>query len=288
MELRDITGKEVKSLLAGRDGIRRKKDSHKGDYGRVLVVAGSRGMVGAAVLCAKAALRAGSGLVTVALDEEFFPIVQSAVPEAMCALRMRTSNISKEALNEYDAVAIGPGLGKDASASGVLAHILSAYEGKLVIDADALNLLAEKRLSLKNAPADIVITPHPGEAAGLLEVQTAQVQGDRPSAAKALQGKFACTVVLKGSGTLVASPGERDIRINTTGNPGMATGGSGDVLTGLIASLLGQGMRPMHAATAGVYIHGKAGDIMAERHGEAGLIAGDLALGIALAMHELQ
>ncbi|MDR1796581.1 MAG: NAD(P)H-hydrate dehydratase [Clostridiales Family XIII bacterium] len=292
MKAGEITAKEVKALLGAH---RRRSDAHKGDFGRVLIVAGSPGMAGAAVLCARAALRAGSGLVTVSIDEALWPIVQTAVPEAMC-----TGRGSGLDLAAYDAAAVGPGLGTGEAARALVARVLATCGGKpLVLDADALNILAASdEVPLPGAGA--VLTPHPGEAARLLAGAggpdgpwrtAADVQKDRLGALAALQGKYgAATVVLKGAGTLVASEASGtaapEARVNTTGNPGMATGGSGDVLTGVIASLLGQGFAPGEAAAAGVYLHGLAGDLAAAELGEAGVTAGDIALYIAYAMVE--
>jgi len=267
----DITNKQIRDLFFRP----RPRNANKGDFGRVLVVAGSKGMAGAAILCAKGALRAGAGLVTVSVDDELLPIIQCAVPEATCVPRA----FNAEMLSVYDSIAIGPGLGVSGETLELVTYILENYGGKIVLDADALNVIAGTNITLDE---DTVITPHPGEAARLLGIDVPSVQSQREASASVLAEKFRCVAVLKGSSTLIAgtNPGE-DLYINNTGNPGMATGGSGDVLTGVIASFLGQGMDSRTAACAGVYIHGFAGDLLAKELGEYGLIAGDLPLGIA-------
>ena len=267
----------------------RARNTNKSDFGRVLVIAGSPGMAGAAILCAKGALRAGAGLVTVSVPSELFPIVQSAVPEAICYKRpvgsARGSDdnlrgaLSAERLSQYDSIAIGPGLGASFDTWELVMHVLENFGGRIVLDADALNVLAGSNITLDT---DTVITPHPGEAARLLGVDSATIQSRREASAAILAEKFGCIVALKGSGTIVAatSPSLK-LYVNTTGNPGMATGGSGDVLSGVIAAFLGQGIDTQTATCAGVYIHGFAGDLMVKEYGESGLIAGDLPLGVA-------
>ena len=273
----EITYKEIRELFLKK----RKRDAQKGDYGRVLIVAGSKGMAGAAILCARGALRAGAGLVTLFVPFDLIPIVQAAVPGATCLKKDPTP----DELGIYDAIAIGPGLGTGRGAKNAVSYILMNYGGKLVMDADALNLIAGTNTKLDE---DTVITPHPGEAARLLGTSTEVIQTRREAAAAFLAEKLGCVAVLKGAGTLVSTidPGLR-LYINTTGNPGMATGGSGDVLTGVITSLLAQGMSPLNAARAGVYVHGLAGDMMAKEIGENGLTAEDLPEGVARALKHL-
>ena len=290
-----ITYKEVRELFVRK----RRRDAHKGDFGHVLVIAGSRGMAGAAILCARGALRSGAGLVTISVPDELFPIVQTAVPEAMCIGRGLENTeghgpygggfvyapLSAERLVEYDAIAIGPGLGVSNESKRVVSHILGNYGGGIVFDADALNIIAGTNITLDT---DSVITPHPGEAARMLNASTEAVQSAREHAAVALAQRLDCTVVLKGAGTLVAVTNPATgLYINSTGNPGMATGGSGDVLTGVIASFMAQGLPTLTAARTGVYIHGFAGDLMATEYGENGLLAGDLPLGVARALKQI-
>ena len=257
---------------------------HKGDCGRVLVVAGSHGMAGAAVLCAKGALRGGAGLVRVSVPEELFPILQTAVPEATCVSR----DLSADDLKEYQAVVIGPGLGSDDGNRELIETILKSTCPTIVMDADALNTVVKKCLfeKLLTASGRLIITPHPGEAARLLACTRDTISNDRPAAALRLAEKTGAVTVLKGQGTVVAGP-DGELRINTTGNPGMATGGSGDVLAGIIGALAGQGLSCFAAAAAGVYVHGLAGDLAADIVGEFGLISGDLPKMTAFALKKI-
>ena len=229
---------------------KRPQDIHKGQCGRVLIIAGSRAMTGAAVLCAKGAFRAGAGLVYVSIPEEVFPVVQISVPEAICVLRSPETDFGI-----YDAVAVGPGIGVDAENTQIIRKILKEYKKTVVIDADGLNTVAAADLfeDMRTSSADIVITPHMGEAARLLDIMPA----GREEIAEKLSELTGATAVLKGAGTIVASAGGKSYT-NTTGNPGMATAGSGDTLTGIIASLAAQGYSSFDAAACGVYIHGLA------------------------------
>ena len=259
----------VKNLLPPRAG-----DAHKGSFGRTMIVAGSPGMAGAAALCARAAFRGGAGLVTVSIDEALFPVIHGGVAEATCIGR----KIPADRLKTFDAVAIGPGLGQSKDALGILGFIAGNYDGKLALDADALNLMAAEGLdgsdNEKKCRAELIITPHEGEAARLLGMDVSGIKTDRRGAAEELASKYGATAVLKGSETLVATG--RSIWVNHTGNPGMATAGSGDVLTGLITALAGQGLSAANAAIAAVYLHGLAGDLAAREKGEYSMIAGDI------------
>ena len=277
-----ITQKLVHNIIE-----KRKSDIHKGDCGRILIVAGSTGMAGAAILCAKAAMRAGSGLVQVAIQRELFPILQIGIPEATCVVR----DFSQIDLDRYDAVAIGPGLGESEQSYLDVKRIITQFNGPLVLDADALNIVAHKDLleSLKGRDAGTtVITPHIGEAGRLL----GETITDRQTAAKKLWKKTGAITVIKGKETLVITDQEKIYR-NTTGNPGMATAGSGDVLTGIIVGLMGQkkpcGKRisPSEAALCGVFLHGMAGDLAAYKLGEYGLMAGDIAEYTAVALKKI-
>ena len=281
----EITYKQISELFKRP----RSREANKGDFGRVLVVAGSMGMAGAAILCAKGALRAGAGLVTVSVPNELLSIVQTAVPEAICIKRPGggaydggdnlSTVLSPQRLAAFDSIVMGPGLGASYDTLQIVMHVLENYGGKLVLDADALNVLVGSGVSLD---MDTIITPHPGEAARLLGVDAPTIQSRREASAAILSEKYGCMVILKGSGTIVAATNPSlKLYINTTGNPGMATGGSGDVLSGVLAAFLGQGMDTETAACAGVYIHGLAGDLMVKEYGESGLIAGDLPLGVA-------
>jgi NAD(P)H-hydrate epimerase len=261
---------------------KRERDIHKGNCGKVLVVAGSKGMAGAAVLCARAALRTGAGLVRVSIPEELFPILQIGVPEATCITRERLF----EDLMQYSAIAIGPGLGDETKNENLIKKILFTTDRPVVVDADGLNLLQDEPGVMKDARAKLIITPHPGEAARLLNCSTSEINRNRIKSAEGLAAVTGAVTVLKGAGSVVATPDEKTY-INTTGNPGMATGGSGDVLTGVIAALAGQGLKPEAAATAGVFLHGLAGDLASDRMGEYGLIASDIADTVALAIKSI-
>ncbi len=254
----------------------RAPDGHKGDYGTVLVVAGSEVMLGAAILCATSALRSGAGLVRVALPKALLPLLPLAVPCATTVLRAGAPFAA--ALLGADAVVVGPGLGGGVATKNLLRTVLAAGDAPAVLDADALNALAP----LRRAPAtrrQLVLTPHPGEAARLLGTTAAAVQRDRRAALTALCERSGAVVVLKGAGTLVGD-GRRCFD-NRSGNPGMATGGSGDVLAGLIGALLAQGLQPFDAACLGAAVHGRAGDRVAARLSPRGLIASDLPAAIA-------
>jgi NAD(P)H-hydrate epimerase len=259
----------------------RRTDAHKGDFGRLLVIAGSPGMAGAAALCARGALRSGAGLVTVCIHEGLFPAIHALVPEATCMPRGGLDDAG--GLSRFDAIALGPGLGDSPETAALAKRVLRAYGGKAILDADALNALAGDMDAFGAMGDRSVISPHSGEAARLLGLSLAEVEGDRPGAARRLAALSGGTAVLKGAGSLIAHRDGR-LLVNESGNPGMATGGSGDVLTGIIASFAGQGLDPFGAAAAGVYVHGRAGDISAERRGEYGLMASDIAECAALAI----
>ena len=263
----------------------RPRDIHKGDCGRVLVIAGSVGMAGAAMLCARGALRSGAGLVRISAPEELYPILQVGVPEATCVSR----DISRLDYMAADAIAIGPGLGDDDSNGEIIRTILENYKKTVVLDADGINTIVRADLgqALMNTEAKVIMTPHPGEAKRFLEYFGLDVNIENRE--KTVDDLVVCSnavCILKGSGTLVAAPHKKSY-INTTGNPGMATGGSGDVLTGIIAALAGQGLEPVDAARAGVFIHGMAGDISAQQMGETGMTAMDIANNTALAFKQI-
>ncbi len=255
-------------------------DAHKGTFGHVLVVAGSRGMAGAAALCAEAALRAGTGLVTVACPRSIVPIIQQRVPCAMAIglpetegrIGAQSAEILRTAARGKDALAIGPGLGQADDLLAALSPLLSLPLPK-VIDADALNALARAELLPPLGPS-AVLTPHPGEMARLLRLSVPEVSADLPAAAQALQRQTGGIALLKGATTVIA--GEGQTTLNRTGCAGMATGGSGDVLTGLIAGFCAQGMPPYDAAAAGVWLHGSAGEWAASWLGERSMTAIDL------------
>jgi len=250
--------------------VARRRDTHKGESGNVLCVGGDHGSGGAIVLCAEAALRAGAGLVGVATREAHVGATLSRRPELM-ARGIATADELRSLMQRADVVAIGPGLGQE-SWSIALYNAAIASDKPLVIDADALNLLA---LHPRRLPAGTILTPHPGEAARLLGTTADVVQADRFGAAQALCAALGCVIVLKGAGTIVAAPGELPHVIDA-GNPGMAVGGMGDVLTGVIAALRAQGLQARAAATQGTLLHAMAGDEAARDGGERGLLPSDL------------
>ncbi|MCB6994593.1 NAD(P)H-hydrate dehydratase [bacterium 210820-DFI.6.37] len=263
----------------------RPRDIHKGDCGKVLIIAGSVGMAGAAMLCARGALRSGAGLVRISAPKELYPVLQTGVPEATCVPR----ELSLLDFMACDAIAIGPGLGDDGQSAELIRTILKEYRKTIVLDADGINAVSRFDLGqeLRQTGAQVIMTPHPGEAARFLAYCGIDMSGmRRPAAAKALAAASGAVCVLKGSGSLVATQ-DGNSYINTTGNPGMATGGSGDVLTGIIAALAGQGLDPADCAKAGVFLHGMAGDLCAASLGETGMTALDLANQTALAFKEI-
>jgi hydroxyethylthiazole kinase-like uncharacterized protein yjeF len=263
---------------------KRAKDAHKGDFGKVLVIAGSVGMSGAAALVGKAALRTGSGLVRVAVPKSILPIVASLEPcyTTIPVAEDEKGHISGKAINavlqtaaDNDVLAFGPGIGVTHGVSMILATLLEQAELKLVIDADGLNNLAKLNDWPSKCKAKLILTPHPGEMKRLWDgLFRIPLPTDRSEQAAKLSQKTNAVVVLKGAGTVVTD-GNR-VYVNKTGNPGMATAGSGDVLTGVITSLYGQGLDAFDAAVLGVYVHGLAGDIAAESRSEISLIATDI------------
>ncbi len=248
----------------------RRHNVHKGNFGHVLVIGGNRGMGGAARMAAEAALRVGSGLVSLATRSEHVGAVLAARPEIMVN-GVEGSVGVLPLLRQADVIAIGPGLGRDDWAQSLWRAALDS-DRPLVVDADALHLLAAK----PRRRNDWVLTPHPGEAAALLGMRTADVNAARLNAVDQLQQRFGGSVVLKGVGSLIASEGAAPPALCSDGNPGMASGGMGDVLTGVIAGLLAQGLSVRDAAEAGVCVHAAAADWTAGVAGERGLLATDL------------
>lgn len=271
-------------------------DSHKGMYGHVLVIAGGRGKGGAAALVGAAALRSGAGLVTIASPAEVQPTVAGFEPSYMTyplaqdadGLLLATENFAaiERLAAAADVLAVGPGLGRGVGIRALVPWLLDRFPHPLVLDADALNVLAGRTELLSSRPHPTIVTPHPGEFARLLGSTTAEVQARRePLAVEFARGSEPLVVVLKGAETIVTDG--RRIYVNTTGNPGMATGGSGDVLTGVIAAMLGQGLAPFEAAALGVRAHGLAGNIARDQNGEVGMIAGDIVDALADAFYHL-
>ena len=282
-------------LLEAKDAARaygpRKPDAHKGTFGHVLVVAGSVGKTGAAILSAGGSLRAGAGLVTVATPAPALPMVAAGRPELMTEPLPVGGHggLDGEALGRAlavakgkDAVVLGPGLGQDPATRDFIRGFIAECAAPLVIDADGLNALAAPPGSrspgapaLETRSAATVVTPHPGEMARLVGSEAGEVQRRRLEVAREFAAQSGAVVVLKGHRTVVADPDGR-AAVNPTGNPGMATGGTGDVLSGILGALLARGLEPWVAATAAVYVHGLAGDVAARRLGQESLLAGDV------------
>jgi NAD(P)H-hydrate epimerase len=266
----------------------RKIDAHKGDFGHVLILAGSVGKTGAAAMAAKAALRAGAGLVTVATAKSALPIIASLGMEFMTEPLPETEvgSISLRALDcgrldqlmeDKDVLAVGPGIGTARETAEFVRTVVNRCPVPVVLDADGLNAFAGCMESLRAEGRVRVLTPHPGEMARLTGKTTAEILAHRIDAAREFARHHGVTLVLKGSRTLTAAP-DGNVWVNPTGNPGMATGGTGDVLTGLISGLLAQFPQrsPTEVVAAGVFLHGRAGDMAVREMGEASLIAGDL------------
>lgn len=275
-----VEPQDIVSLFPKRSG-----HSHKGDYGHVLVIAGAKGKGGAAGLTALGALRSGCGLVTLALPDSCQKAVEFNPLEVMTVALPETDNgtlalSAKDAILEHlkgkSAVAVGPGISTDAETVQILQELLPLVKIPLVIDADAVNCLAECGGLATLKKPDVILTPHPKEMSRVSGLSTSEIQENRIESATRFARENGCTLVLKGARTLIAFP-DGSVVINPTGNPGMATAGSGDVLTGIIAGLIGQGLKTRSAVIAGVYLHGLAGDIYAREKGtETSLIAGDL------------
>ncbi len=272
---------------------RRHAEAHKGDCGHVLILAGSFGRTGAAHLAARGAGRAGAGLVTLVAPASLYPVFAAGVREAMTATlpdddgRIRFDASALAALLAgKSAVVAGPGLGTHEGAARTVRWLLEQAEVPLVLDADALTIVAREPAVLRAARTPLVLTPHPGEMARLLGGDTAAVQGDRAGVARRFADAHRCTVLLKGARTVIAEP-SGFVWVNPTGNPGMASGGMGDVLAGVIGALLAQGLTAPEAACLGAYVHGFAADRIAHDGGAIGLLATDVADALRPALHAL-
>lgn len=261
----------------------RPRNSHKGTFGHVFVIAGSVGLTGAAALASESALRVGAGMVTLGVPESLNPIMEEKLTEVMTVPLPETDvqSLSIDAkakifsfLERANVVAIGPGLSRNPETVELIHQLCTEIQLPKVIDADGLNALSEKRELLDQLNAQTILTPHPGEMARLLSSTPQVVESDRIGVAQQFAQQHGVTLVLKGAPTIIADA-SGDVYINSTGNPGMATAGMGDVLTGAIAGLLAQSLSPVDAAVLGVYLHGLAGNIAAQKVGEYGLLAGD-------------
>ena len=280
-EIELLTAADVKPLLP-----RRRPTAHKGDFGHLLIVAGSEGYTGAPVLCAHAAARSGAGLVTLAVPRTIYPIVAANCPPEVMPRPVEFEQLGPRFLSGFDAIAVGPGLGQQPEVQKMVRRLVTSSSVPMVIDADALNVIAQDVAALKKLQTPMVLTPHPGEMGRLIGKTAREVQAHRWEIAKHFAQKHGVVTVLKGAGTVVTDKSGK-LWINSTGNPGMAKGGMGDALTGMIGAFLAQGLSPLDAARAGVFLHGLAGDIARERHGEQSLLASDLILSLGAAFAAL-
>lgn len=274
----------MKSKALSRVLPRRSQASHKGDYGHILVLAGSAGLTGAAALCCLGALRSGCGLVTLgipaslnlAMEAKLTEVMTYPLPEtAKASLSLEAAPEINRLVEKADAVAIGPGLSRNEETGALVRKLIVSIDKPFVLDADGLNNIIDNVAILKDIKAQAVLTPHPGEMGRLLGIETQDVQKKRVNLATDFAREHGVTVVLKGHRTVV-SDGEGNRYVNRTGNPGMASAGVGDILTGMIASLMGQGVSPFEASKLAVHVHGLAGDLAAREKGQISLIASDV------------
>lgn len=275
---------------------RREPYSHKGDYGKVLVIAGSRGYTGAAALCAEAALRAGAGLVYLAVPESLLPameaklteVIKLGLPDEDGAVASSALPKIFEMLDDKDVLIVGPGLGRHPQTVKTVKQLVAQADKPLVIDADGLNALgteAEKVLAKRTAPT--VLTPHPGELSRLIATSIDEIESDRVGIARKTAQQLNSVVVLKGVPTVTATP-DGEVFLNSTGNSGLASGGSGDVLTGCLGGLLAQGLDSVTASVCAVYLHGRAADLLKPSVGERGMIASDVLRALPQALREFE
>ena len=284
--LAETPGYDFIDATTAREMIRpRHRTGHKGSFGHVLIIAGSRGKTGAAAMAANSAIRSGSGLVTLGVPATLHDILEVKTTEAMTVPLDDSGRgyLGHPALPEVrflltgrDAVALGPGLSWNPDTITFVHHLVAEIQVPLVIDADALNAVSEQPELLRSAASrQIILTPHPGEMARLCRASVAEIERDRIGTARDFAARFGVYLILKGARTVCAAPDGR-IAINGSGNPGMASGGMGDVLTGIVVSLLGQGYAPFDACRFGVYLHGAAADLVAAEKGEIGISATDV------------
>lgn len=273
MEENVLTHESILKMLPDRS-----PDSHKGNYGRILIIAGSRGYTGAPCLAARGALRCGAGLVTLVVPKSVYSVVAGKMDEAMVSplpsaqgkLSFFACRMIKKQLSKADVVLLGPGLGQSYGVYSVVSWILKNFPGPIILDADGINVLSGHMDILRGRTAPTILTPHPGEFVRL----GGQLSKGRTSAAVDFAKDTGCVLVLKGHNTVITDGTQ--LYCNPTGNPGMAVGGSGDVLAGMIAALLGQGLSAIEAAACGAWIHGAAGDICAKELGQYGMLPTDM------------
>ena len=288
------------NLIEAREAVKafppRRRDAHKGNFGHVLVVAGSAGKAGAAALASKAALRIGSGLVTLALPASLMNAMEAKLDEVMKEPLPETEErtISESALERVvqllegkDCLALGPGLSTHPETQEMVRKLIPRVKVPMVVDADGINALSLHLEALSQLQGPLILTPHPGELSRLLSVSAEEVQRNRVAIAQQFSSGFNVFLVLKGKGTLVSNP-EGEAFINPSGNPGMATGGSGDVLTGILAGMVAMGIQIPLALQAGVFLHGLAGDLAAQEWGEEAMIAGDVLAKVPEALRQIK
>jgi ADP-dependent NAD(P)H-hydrate dehydratase / NAD(P)H-hydrate epimerase len=280
----DILQNMITDQLVGERLPQRPPDAHKGDNGRVLVVAGSEGLTGAATLASLGALRSGGGLVTLGIPRSLHDIIEVKCTEVMTrplpeatrgVLSIDAATTIQETAAQAEVLLIGPGLTTKGDVPELVQKLVQQISIPMVIDADGLNAIACNIKVLEHAAGALVFTPHPGEMARLAKMSIADVQANRMEVARTYAQRWGATIVLKGARTVIATP-DGQIYINITGNPCLATGGTGDILAGLIAGFIGQGLTPEDAAVCAAYVHGKAADLLATEHGEIGILAGEL------------
>ena len=274
----------------------RRPDVHKNECGRVLVIAGSPGMTGAAALTVRAALRSGAGLVTLAMPRSLHDIFEIKLTENITiplpetdlgTLDIEAFPVIAELCERFDALAVGPGVTTERNTVQLVRQMVGRLDLPLVVDADGLNSLVGATDLITERRAETILTPHPGEMGRLAGISAAEVQKDRIGVASRYATEWGAVIVLKGAGTIIAEPGGQ-VMINTSGNPGMATAGMGDVLTGCITSLLAQGLGVLQAAAVGCYVHGSAADLVAQLDGEIGMTAGDVARHLPLVLRRVE
>lgn len=284
----DITPFGIKSMILGNEDLslipERAKNANKGSCGKVLVIAGSKDIYGACYLCAKAAMVTGSGLVKIYTHENNIPAIQQNLPETMYSSYTKYDEETlKELISWPDAIVIGPGLSTDETAIQITSYVLSHTTVPTLVDADGLNVLATNLFLLDNAKVPIILTPHLKEMSRLCKKDVSEINYNMESIACDFADSHHCTVILKNFTTLIAAEKDEDY-FNNSGNEAMATAGSGDVLAGIITSLLGQGLEPKYAACIGTYLHGYAGSLASETTGIRGMLASDIISGINLAL----
>ena len=273
MDIRQLTKQDICQLLPNR-----KANTHKGDYGKILLLCGSRGYTGAAALAATGALRTGAGLVYLGVPESIYeieaikltePVIQP-LPDEAGTYAVASVEKVLDLLKGKDAVLIGPGIGRSPGSETVVCTVLKEFDGPVVLDADGINVLISHKDILRDRTGPTILTPHDGEFLRFGGV----LKDDRLISAADFAREYGITLLLKGHRTIITNG--KSHYVNTTGNPGMATGGSGDVLAGIIVSLLGQGLPPLEAAACAAWLHGAAGDICADEIGQYGMLPSDL------------